>query len=551
MEINTIADEVEHYEFLRSVVEGHQLHVDAGFLGGATNSMSVEAATTYLGAIVSSENRFSTLLVDVSATHTDAHVAQRLASIVARDFVDFRLKQRVNSAKDVNKYLINEADELKTRIEAAEREIQAYKKTHSTVSFDDIQGQGVDEVGVISAEYMLAKKGRLQLEADLAQIRLLGSDISRIALLPSIQKDSSVEEMKQRIAEQQAEVSKLERIFKPKYPKLIQANLLLSDIESAFEKLIGDVSNSVAIAHQVAVDREQSLLVAVKEAEASALLTQDLAIPYNILVRDRNTDNAIYESVLRRIKEAGLSEDFKDNLVQFVDAARVPQKPSGGNWVVTLMAFVVVAIVLSFVIVVGFYLADSSIKTVDECEAYLGVPVIGSVPMNPDRVDAQSRRVALSAPHSKCSEAFRSLRTSIRLLGPESERKIVVFTSADPGEGKSFACSNYAITEAQQGKRTLLIDLDLRRPTIGKSWELKEDSPGVTSILVEGASLDSVVQKGPIEKLYFLTAGPLVPNPAEQLGGERALQLIEEAGREFDRIVIDTAPVNAVSDTLS
>lgn len=156
----------------------------------------------------------------------------------------------------------------------------------------------------------------------------------------------------------------------------------------------------------------------------------------------------------------------------------------------------------------------------------------------------------LKEPDSIAAESFRSLRAGLSLLGPEDERKVLLFTSAVPSEGKSFSSTNYAVSLAQQGHRTLLIDADLRRPSIHKIFGTTRDLPGVTDVLVGRAELAATARTCEVENLYVLAGGSKAPNPAELLSSQSFAEVVAEATRQFDRIVIDSAPVLAVSDTL-
>jgi Mrp family chromosome partitioning ATPase len=232
---------------------------------------------------------------------------------------------------------------------------------------------------------------------------------------------------------------------------------------------------------------------------------------------------------------------------------------------------------------------DRSVKTVDQAEAVTGLPVLAAIPettngakkhgtrRKPARLRAASYRLVADAPDSPVAEAFRNLRAALSLLGPEANRKIFLFTSALPSEGKSFASANCALALAQQGQRVLLIDGDLRRPTLHKIFRLPSaqsengDSPGIVDYLVGGSDLTRAARPVPISQtdvvrnkiadngnlaipmggqLDILAGGRRAPNPAEILSGPRFAELLAEAVRSYDRVVVDSAPVLAVSDTL-
>ena len=193
---------------------------------------------------------------------------------------------------------------------------------------------------------------------------------------------------------------------------------------------------------------------------------------------------------------------------------------------------------------------DNSIKSVDHAERAFGLPVLGAIPKNKLVTDGKGRLFITDDPQSLCAEAFRSLRASLGLLGRDEDRKVVLFTSAVPSEGKSFTGANYAVAHAQQGKKTLIIDLDLRKPSLSETFGLASNMIGATDVMLGREAFEKAVQTTRFENLFLMTAGKMVPNPAELLAGPWAKQLIEEATKRYDKVVLDNAPVNAVSDTL-
>ena len=550
-ELNTFAQSVSQREFLAELVDRHQLHLDPRFVGSSTNSMSSEQAVDNLQRMLRSDIRLNTLFLDVYATHSLPEVAQFVATTVAEEFVAFNLRRRVTAAKDLSKYLVTEAEQLKTKLEKADRAILDYKKQNDTVSFEDQKNSVSEEVNLLNQQYLQSKAERVQLESDLAEIRRLKDDVKTISRLPSVQSAPPVLQAKRLVTEQEGKVGALERVFKPKYPKLIDAKRELIDRRAVLDQAILEAVEFVDAAYSTESAREVSLQTALKETEKEALRVQELAIQYDIMVRDRNTDQAVYEAILRRIREAGMTDDFKRSRIELVESASLPASPSNAGVKARVSLYAIAGLCLACCMLLVFYFMDSSIKTVDEAEAYFGVPVLGAVPAGSGKNGSGSRRIMEYEPNSTCAEAFRSLRASIELLGPLEEKKLVAFTSADPGEGKSFACSNYAIAAAVQGRRTLLLDLDLRRPTVMESWEMDPECLGVSNVLRGDKTLDEAIQESPIESLSILPAGPLLPNPAEQLAGQRAKAMIAELRDRFDLVVVDTAPINAVADTLS
>jgi capsular exopolysaccharide synthesis family protein len=285
-----------------------------------------------------------------------------------------------------------------------------------------------------------------------------------------------------------------------------------------------------------------------QQQEQAALQLNKIAVPYNALVREVESDRALYESVLTRMKVSNVAQGIWENNIRVIESPLVAAKPAKPLRFKTLELALLAGLVLGCGLVVGTDMADDSIRTVDQVEKISGLSVLTSIPesrrKNRDKVSALT-----SEPGSYEAEAFRSLRTAHTFLGPEKDRKTVLFTSANPAEGKSFCSLNYAVSLAQTGLRTLLIDGDLRRPNLSRVVLGNVKSSGLTDCLARHASIVDCCHPTGIEHLFILPAGERASKPAELLAAADFARLLKEAAVHFDRIVLDSAPVNAVSDT--
>ena len=328
-----------------------------------------------------------------------------------------------------------------------------------------------------------------------------------------------------------------------------------------------------------------------QDQQGVAVALNRTAIGWQELARQAETDRALYESVIRQIKETSLSKDVKANAVSVIEHSPLPQSPVSPRPTRTILLGLLGGLAVGLAFIFGADALDRSIKTVDQAENTVGLPVFAAVPETTDegpvsRLKRQSKafgssnyRVVVETPESPAAEAFRNLRAALSLLGPEAERKVSLFTSAVPNEGKSFTSANYSLALAQQGYRVLLIDGDLRRPNMHKIFRFPnaqnnsdEDSePGVIDCLLGEADIASAARQIPAGEIQIvdeniavtgniltatggqlsvLAGGRRSPNPAEILAGPFFGRLIAEAATLFDRVVIDSAPILAVSDTL-
>lgn len=500
-----------------------------------------------------------TRLITISYDDPDAAMSARIANAVVEGFLQESIEFRSGSSAGAQEFLVAETDRLKERLAASELRLQE-----------------------------------------------LGGAI----------------DVKNRIREQEKLIEELGQRYLEKHPRMIQARSLLNELRQSF-------LNEMSKAPFLAGDPEFQRLAddaALSDADRFRRQLQLAESRFNILTRDLETDRALYESVQQRFKETGVTAGLETVSLRTVEPALQPPAPHWPRAILLVPVAALAGLVVSLGLVVGLNLLDSSFKTVDAVESFLGLPVLGAVPelsgggsQGPDPATSagfraraarvfrllalrlrlarprgretaegltsavsdlrqsfvQNLRVSLnldprpehqvsadlarsddyplvlvSHPDSPVSEAFRSLRVSMSLLGKKTETQTHLFTSAAPSEGKSFTAANFAISLAQQGYKTLLIDTDLRRPTIHHYFQEKSPKGGVSDVLVGNVSFDQAVHTTPVRGLDVLLAGSRCPNPAELLSGDGIQELLRTAAARYQRVVIDSAPILAVSDTL-
>jgi polysaccharide biosynthesis transport protein len=581
--------------------------------GGVTMFTPVEEA---LGratvGMVKPAIRRGTRLIDLYVTHRDPAMAQRLVEAIGREYIRNSIERRASLGEEALRYLLEEEERLKRNLQKSEATVAEYKANNpdalqlggGTAATGSQQGSGSgaggprgglveDKLQELNNKLTAAKADRLRLEGELQQIEQTGDNIDALLAIPSISAAGMVTEARREVTRMEAGITTYALRYKDKHPKMIAAKASLAQ---AREKLRQAVLAQPPILHN-AIEQtkatEASLQLALQDQQGVAVNLNRTAIGYQELARQAETDRALYESVLRQIKETSLTKDVKTNAVSVIEHSPLPHSPVSPRPTRTIMLGLLGGLAIGLTFVFGADALDRSIKTVDQAENTLGLPVFAAVPDTTDegavsRLKRRSKafgssnyRVVVETPESPAAEAFRNLRAALSLLGPEAERKVSLFTSAVPNEGKSFTSANYSLALAQQGYRVLLIDGDLRRPNMHKIFRFPEANtsnnseedtpPGVTDCLVGEADLASaarVIPPGEIQlvdedieltgkiltatggQLSVLAGGRRAPNPAEILAGPFFGQLIAEAAKLFDRVVIDSAPILAVSDTL-
>ncbi|HEY1581957.1 MAG TPA: polysaccharide biosynthesis tyrosine autokinase [Chthoniobacterales bacterium] len=434
-----------------------------------------------------------------------------------------------------------------------------------------------------------AKADRVRLESELAQIDQVRGNVDALLAIPSIANAPVVTDRRKDVAQLESAVASLTQRYKSKHPKMMAARAALDEARAALKRAVlaqPAVLRNVLAQAQAA---ETSLGEAATDQEKAALALNKAAIGYQELARQAETDRALYESVLRQIKETNLTKDVKTNAVSIAEHATLPYQPASPQPTKAIFLGLLGGLLSALAFVYGADVLDRSLKTVDQTEAFLGIPVLAAVP---ERTVAKKKRSEIRStdttttyrlvaeePEEPVAEAFRNLRASLSLLGPENERRVFLFTSALPAEGKSFTSANYALALAQQGHRVLLIDGDLRRPRLDRIFSERnqrltdpsQQVRGVVDYLVGEVGFGEAVLRVAATdvdvtrarelttpgyttatggELSILPGGRRAPNPAELLSGHTFAEMVAEAARLFDRVVIDSAPLLAVSDTL-
>jgi len=556
--------------------------------------------------------RRGTRLIDLYVTHRDPAMAQRLAEAIGREYIRNSIERRASLSEEALRYLLEEEERLKRNLQKSEAAVAEYKANNpdalqlggGTAATGSQQGSGSgaggprgglveDKLQELNNKLTAAKADRIHLEGELQQIEQAGDNIDALLAIPSISAAGMVTEARREVTRIEAGITTYALRYKDKHPKMIAARASLAEAKQKLRQAVLAQPPILRNAIEQTKATEVSLQQALQDQQGVAVNLNRTAIGYQELARQAETDRALYESVLRQIKETSLTKDVKTNAVSVIEHSPLPHSPVSPRPTRAIALGLLGGLAAGLAFVFGADALDRSIKTVDQAESTLGLPVFAAVPDTTDegpvtRLKRRSKvfgssnyRVVVETPESPAAEAFRNLRAALSLLGPEAERKVSLFTSALPNEGKSFTSANYSLALAQQGYRVLLIDGDLRRPNMHRIFRFpdanttnnsdEEGAPGVIDCLVGEADVASAARQIPageiqlvdesIEltgniltatggQLSVLAGGRRAPNPAEILAGPFFGQLVAEAATIFDRVVIDSAPILAVSDTL-
>ncbi|MEM7144038.1 MAG: polysaccharide biosynthesis tyrosine autokinase [Verrucomicrobiota bacterium] len=552
-ELMTVEHSLASASVLLRVIEKNGLRDDPTFMGldDDGKAYSDNMLVNFLGSRVQATLRRGTRLIDVHVEDTDAERARRIARSVVDEFMNMNYEQRLQATRRATESLVEESERLKERLEDSERDLQVYRQKHPDLPLENDDGIVVAKLRKLNDDLSVAKAERLRLATDVEQLE----DIDRtnpeaILSLGTVAQKEEIVELQKAIDQKEAEFAKVQKRYGYKHPTYISLESELIELQLALHDNALAAGENMRKRHEAAIENEEKLAAAVESQNELLLGLNDSLMAMRALEREVESDRELYDAVQRRLKETHVTEGIQESHLRLVEEPMVadfPFKPR--KKVIVALAFVfggIMGVGLIFVL----NLLDGSLRTVGQVERALGIPGLTTIP-DGDFDDLSDAIAIRRDPNSRIAEAFRMLRTSLSFTGLQGPSRSVLFTSAGPDEGKSFSAMNYAVALASQGYRTLLIDADLRRPSLCKALLKEVESVGLSDHLSGTIEPGDACYSTDFENLYFLPSGTATANPAELLGDERFPRLLAEAYRWFDRIIIDSSPVGVVSDPVS
>jgi capsular exopolysaccharide synthesis family protein len=522
--------------------------------GDSSRPVSDDQLIIALNKRVSIKVRRGTRLIDIVASSRDPLLAQALARSFVYEYLNLNAKQRDSTASMANEFLAREADRLKARLEVSEHMLESYREQHHAPSLIDRQNIVVDSLMDLNSRLDRARAERIRIEADYNQYKRIGdSDPEALLAIATVGSSPLVLQAQRDVDEQRGELAALSHRYRAEHPKFIEAQSHLKQLVDDYLNTILTVAAGMRTAYQSALDNEKKLVVALSQQEQISSDLNKIGIPYNSLLQNVQADRDTYQTVINRLKETDVTRQIDENPIRLIETPRLTTRPVSPKVPLVLALGVFLGAGLGISICLVLHSLDTSFRSIEEAEKALKLPVIAAVPRLKDEKAASAWKSMplINEPHSATAEAFRSLRTVME-LADDADRQVFLITSALPHDGKTFCSTNAAVALAQQGYRTLLIDTDLRSPSIAEALHTRHGAPGLVEFLTGACGLEESIQSTAVAGLSVITAGTGASNPCEMLSGHQFARIFKDpAIAGFQRIILDTPPVNAVSDALS
>ncbi len=512
------------------------------------------AATATVQGAISAKLIPDSEIIELRFNSHDPKLAARIVNAYAQAYIEMGLETRLLRIQQATSWLNGRVAGLREQLETSEAALQAYRETHGLLDSAGLPGLSDQELADLSQRLAEAKSRRDQLEAQVAQARgLQRLDDARFAGNPVVSANPVIATLKTAEVTAEREVQELSKRYGERHPKMIAAR---EDLRTLRTRLAAELSSAVSgLSREFDIARArvtqlQGEIGGVKEdVQAENRKEFELAA----LEREVEANRELYELFMTRFKETDVGADLESTNARVVDAATSPGRQIKPQHVRIIAATVILGLLLGVGLAFALEHLDNTLKTGEDVEESLQMPILGTLPLIPGRRRRrqQMSRLALTDSKSEFAEAVRTIRTGLVLSGLDEPRRIVLITSTVPGEGKTTLAANLATALAGlERERVLLIDADLRRAALSREFPELAAASGLSEFVSGSAELDACIHHDPEADLDLMPSGRLPPNPLELLSSRRFGERLAELAARYDRVLIDSAPTQAVSDAL-
>ena len=503
----------------------------------------------------------SSRLVEVKFEGTNPKEVADVANTLSDLFVENNFRKKYESAMQASDWMAEQMRELKVKMEQSHEALIKYERDNQIFALDQGQNVTVTKLGDLNRDLTEAEADRIAKESQFELVKT-----HRLSELTAVVQNSMIQDIQKQRYAVSGQLTDARGALGPKHPRVLQLERQLQDLDTQIQNQEQVAASRIETDYQAALNKEQLLRKAFDQQKNEANTLNSKLVEYSLLRRDYETNQQLYEGLLQRLKEAGISSGLRSSNIHVVDRARPPISPVRPRKSLNLMLSVVVGLALGCALALFNEYMDNSVKIPEEVEQLVNLPVLGIIPAVSSVMSYAARRrplaqaavtngttselATVSQPQSVVSEAYRALRTSILLSTSRHAPQLILISSGQPREGKTTTALNLAITLAQRGDRVALVDTDLRRPRIHRSFQMANDRGLSTFLTTQAAPEDLARPVRQVPNLYVITSGPTPPNPAELLSSEPLEALFAELRRHFDFIVLDSPPAISVADSM-
>src|SRR5437660_37471 len=498
-------------------------------------------------------------VVNISFESPDSSLSAKIANSLASNFIEYNFRQKYDATRQASGWMEQQLDELKAKVEKSQQALVDYERQNAIVNISDKESVVEQRLADLSRDLTNAEGDRVQKESLYELVRSNESQVAFVA------QNELLQRLEEKFADLKAQnVDALEQ-YGPKHPKVERLRSQVDEIQSLIDTERKRMVERLRNDYLAARGREKLLAAAVAKEKVGVGALSQLLIQHNLLKREFDTNQQLYDSLLQRLKDATVSAGLRATNIHVVDSARPPKVPVRPQKLYNIAVSLVVGLIFGVTLAFVKEALDNSIKSIEEAERVVNAPALAVVPLereiphrraqsltgnNGNSKRSEAELALLKQPSSALAESFRTLLTSVVLSTAPRPPQVLLITSATAREGKSTTALNLAIALAQRGDSTLIIDADLRRPGIAESLDLA-DGEGLAGFLTGAYGIEAALRQfPPVPTLRVLPAGPKPPNPPQLLSSSAMESLLRELRQRFKFMVIDSPPVLPVTDAM-
>ena len=504
-------------------------------------------------------------LMDVSFESTDPQLAARIVNAHINSYIEQNFRSKYEATSQASTWLTSQLDDLRVKVQKSEDALITYERQNQIWTLDDKQNITTQRLSDVNKQLTDAQSERMRKES-LYQFAKSGN----LDAVPQVQSNTTLTELLRKHEDLTSQYNDALSQYGPNFPKVVRLQAQLKELDAYIDKDKQKIVDILESDFREARERETMLTGLLDQQKVAANQMAEKLVEYNILKREAEALKTLYDGLMTKLKETAISASLRSSNIRVVDPAMIPSTPARPAKTRNVALAFLVGLVGGIGLALMREYLDNTVKTPDDVETLSRLPSLAVVPQfagsngngrrhgllqgfsSNNGLDKRIELVAQHLPKSQMSEAFRALRTSILLSQADHPPQVILVTSALPREGKTTAAANLAVTLAQLGDKTVLVDADLRKPGVGRLLNLTGGKyAGLSSYLAGVSSLDLVSIPHPaIPNLVAIPTGPLPPNPADLLSSHKLVEAIAELRTKFKFIVIDSPPIMAATDAV-
>lgn len=490
-----------------------------------------------------------TRLVDVSFNSGSPEIAQAVASGIADIYIESGLESRLEASQRASRWLTEKLSGLSSELKQAEKALQAFRDANQLVVVGSNRGLVDQEIMENSSRLRDAQRTKATLASTYARIRAAGSDGDRLEQITALLQDAGVQKARGAVLDAQQALKGVEERYGARHPQMAAAIANVQAARRAFHDQLLNAAEGIRNQYEIAVDTERQLSDSVGVATSRVRELDRKQFELGVLEREVQTNRQLYDMFLQRFKENDSTTNYEPLNARVTDSAQLPKKPTSPNRMRIVLVAGLVGFLLGVIMASLRHVLSEGLRSVEDLEAVAQVPLFGVVPRVAFKRSAGVINQFRDDPRTPFAEGVRSVRTAVRLAEVAGRKQCFVITSAVPGEGKSSLATCLGLTLAASEK-TLLIEGDLRAPTLRKILSLPKQQRGLMEVLLGTATLEEAIHVDAASGLHVLAVVQRPPNPAETVSSMAFAALLLQLRERYERIIIDSPPVQAASDAL-